>query len=129
MNTNLPFQIGITIVEVDGLNGQSPTSENYTFKNLQLSNFLAYILFPKLDYTKHINIRMESIYGDDILDLINKNIIAIPVILDDKNVGLSYHINYNMIDFDIVIGSTFRVKRDSLVVHGKLKPPLTDTDE
>ena len=43
-------------------------------------------------------------------------------------VEVGYEINYNLKDIDVVIGSSFRVQRDTLVAHGKLKQPYTDTE-
>ncbi len=72
---------------------------------------------------------MEGLPGDNIIDNNEREIIEIGVAIVNKYVGLSYQMSYNMKDFNIVIGNEFRVKRDSLVIKGKLKPPLTDTDE
>lgn len=46
-----------------------------------------------------------------------------------NQVSIHYYYNYLLNNFEIIVGNGFRVMRDSLVVHGKLKPPLTDTDE
>ncbi|MCZ7615549.1 MAG: hypothetical protein M5T52_18885 [Ignavibacteriaceae bacterium] len=42
---------------------------------------------------------------------------------------IGYDVSYNLKDINIVVGSDFRVVRDTLVAHGLLNPPYTDTEE
>ncbi|MDP3830275.1 MAG: hypothetical protein Q8Q47_03330, partial [Ignavibacteriaceae bacterium] len=51
---------------------------------------------------------------------------SIPNSSDQSAVG--YEINYDLKNINIVIGSTFRVQRDTLVAHGNLNQPYTDTE-
>jgi hypothetical protein len=46
-----------------------------------------------------------------------------------KEAIIGYEIDSLFKDIDIIIGSGFRVKRDSLVKKGKLNLPNTDTEE
>lgn len=47
----------------------------------------------------------------------------------DQISEIGYEINYNLKDIEVVISSTFRVQRDTLVAHGILKKPYTDTED
>jgi hypothetical protein len=42
---------------------------------------------------------------------------------------MDYRLKSNLKDFNIYVGSSFRVVRDSLVAKGFLKEPYTDTRE
>ncbi len=46
-----------------------------------------------------------------------------------NEIQLGYEIDYNLKDIDVNFSSSFRVQRDTLVSHGLLKPPYTDTRE
>ena len=43
--------------------------------------------------------------------------------------GVGYYLDRHLSNPEVIIGDAFQVRRDSLVVHGKLKPPLTNTKE
>lgn len=122
-------RIGILVIEPEKLEGQCPTSLQYKYKYMDLANFKDYILLPKTDYTQFINKRTEGIiYGQPSFDF-GKGEIHIVVEVEFNKAHFSYIFNTNTKNFEMVIGNDFRVMRDSLVVHGKLKPPLTDTEE
>ncbi|MFZ1290470.1 MAG: hypothetical protein WAR79_10275 [Melioribacteraceae bacterium] len=94
-----------------------------------MADLKQYILFPKTDYTYYINRRIEGIPLGSSLLFSNENKILINVEFDVNKASIHYYFNYLSQNFEIVIGNEFRVMRDSLVVKGKLKPPLTDTEE
>jgi hypothetical protein len=120
-------QVGVLRIRVDKLYGQCPTTLNYRYKNLPIADLEEYILFPKTDYTRYVNQRMEAIPSGSIHFENNK--IYIGVVPEINKAAFAYVFDYKKNSFEIIIGNDFRVARDSLVVHGKLKPPLTDTDE
>ncbi|MBK7107013.1 MAG: hypothetical protein IPH62_17205 [Ignavibacteriae bacterium] len=122
-------QVGLLVIETEKLNGQCPTTSNYEYKFLPIADLEEYILFPKTDYTHYINRRIEGIPLGSSLLFSNENKFLINVEFGVNQVSIHYYYNYLLNNFEIIVGNGFRVMRDSLVVHGKLKPPLTDTDE
>lgn len=122
-------QIGILQIKIDKLNGQCPTTEKYKYRNLPIAELEQYILFPKTDFTHYLNRRIEAIPQGRMNFLENKKQIYISVELDQNNSQLAYLYDYKKNEFEIIIGNDFRAKRDSLVIKGELKQPLTDTEE
>ncbi|MBK8946847.1 MAG: hypothetical protein IPM32_16480 [Ignavibacteriae bacterium] len=122
-------QAGIMQIEIEKLSGQCPTTSNYQYKYLPIADLEEYILFPKTDYTHYINQRIEGILCGGTLHRSEENKILVNVEMDMNKASIHYYYNYLLNNFEIVIGNEFRVMRDSLVVQGKLKPPLTDTEE
>lgn len=121
-------QVGICSIELEKLAGQCPTTPKYKYTNLALADLEAYILFPKTDYARFINMRIETIDIGGLVDLsYNKTFNTLVYV--DYDASFFYQMNYNLRDFEILIGNGYRSMRDSLVVQGKLKPPLTDTEE
>lgn len=122
-------------MKLNNLNGYRPTTDEYQILNHLPAKFLGYIRFPKNDYEIMTNRRFsiitrgglyETKEGKDITfstdfykNTVNTNAIA----------GIIYKINENLKDIDVFIHNDFRIVRDSLVTHGVLKPPYTDTKE
>jgi len=50
-------------------------------------------------------------------------------ILNEYSSCIWYQVDYNLKNINVVIDNRFRVMRDSLVAHGKLSLPYTDTKE
>ena len=122
-------QIGILQIEIDKLSGQCPTTKRYGYKELPMAKLDSYILFPKTDYTHYINQRLEGSEIGSLVEAGEKGEIIIPITIEPNKSSLMYIYDYHKRDFEVIIGNGFRVLRDSLVVDGKLNPPLTDTDE
>lgn len=117
--------------ELDTLIKVRPTTEQYLIRNYPVSKMKSYIRFPKTDFDNYFEVRTPGYVLNSFADdENNKKFIfstAFPKTVDDAKVG--YEVNYNLKDIDVVILSTFRVRRDTLVTHGKLEPPYTDTEE
>lgn len=121
----------IAVINLKNLNGQSPSSRKYMFYNKQIASFLFYFLLPNTDMSKYLIQRNMSIFPGYLLD--NPHTKRIHFVLfnsHNKSHGnLSYSIDYNFQDFSISIANNFRVMRDTLVDHGRLNTPFTDTQE
>jgi hypothetical protein len=117
--------------ELDTLIKVRPTTEQYLIRNYPVSKMKSYIRFPKTDFDNYFRKRtpgysMNSFSKDD-NHLKFRFGSSIPNSSDQPAVG--YEINYDLKNINVVIGSTFRVQRDTLVAHHKLEPPYTDTEE
>ncbi len=113
----------------DTLTSVRPTTDDYLIKGFPAASMKAYIRFPKNDFDNYMKVRTPG-YLIDGLAVENNKIIfgsAIPPQHLEAETGYAIDFNYN--DIDINFSSSFRVQRDTLVAHGLLKPPYTDTKE
>lgn len=120
-------------IDIENLNGRSPSVGKYRFPNYEIAEFDQYIQLPVSDYVRKLtdDIRYNSAelinFSDD-LNEFSFNIIEelwyrtkVSYIMNFSN---TFHLK------DIVIADNFRVKRDSAIVG--LDPnlfPLTDSKE
>lgn len=117
--------------ELDTLIKVRPTTEQYLIRNYPVSKMKSYIRFPKTDFDNYFRIRttrysMNSFFKDDI-NFKFKFSTSIPNSSNQSAVG--YEVNYDLKNINVVIGSDFRIQRDTLVAHSKLNQPYTDTEE
>jgi len=119
------------ILPLDDIHGQSPSTEKYMFNNWRIANFKFYSLLPNTDYNQNLNERYMTSLPGSLNDFKQRSLFSIVLYnkLYSPFGGLEISIDYNLSDIDVIVGSDFRVLRDSLVVNGKLKYPLTDTPE
>jgi hypothetical protein len=117
--------------QIDSLTKVRPSTTDYTIKNFPIGEFLTYIRIPKTDFTKSKNMRMSGIERGTLLDETIEKLYRFIILVNDQREDGSIWVklDYNLKDFDIVIGDQFRVNRDSLVVKGMLNKPYTDTEE
>lgn len=118
--------------EIDTLTKVRLTTYDYLIRNYKTADMIAYIRFPKVDYDIFYQNRTPALNNPAVLNSRNYNRIYDFCTGDPNNeryavIGYEVHDDFKTID--IVIDSNFRVRRDSLVAHGKLKPPYTDTKD
>jgi hypothetical protein len=124
-------------IELSKLDGFRPTTNEYRIKNKKQIEPIFYIRIPKNDYEIMMNFRTPSILSNSFRfvesskKLISTFFVSKYAQLSPENMIDSYtiEVNSNFIVNDVVIGNNFRVFRDTLVAHGKLNPPYTDTRE
>jgi len=121
---------GLFGVKIKEWNSQLPANEEYSFYNKPVEELFFYTLVPNSDYLKYQKFRNNGIGFGSVGDLKKEHSYVFfthegPLGED----GITYKLNYNRKDFEIVVGNNFRVRRDSLVAKGILSPPLTDTKE
>jgi len=117
--------------ELDTLMKVRLTTEQYLIRNYTVSEMKSYIRFPKTDFDNYSKIRTPGyVISSFTLDDNNSKFrfsTTIPHTSDEVAVG--YEINYDLKNINVVINSGFRIQRDTLVAHGKLNQPYTDTEE
>lgn len=123
-------------IELDRITGYRPSTDEYNVLGLPLANLIGYIRFPKNDYELLAPRRValldkESLNQtkteDEIVFTINT--LEFPFKATEHIAGVFYKVNNNLKDIDVFIHDPFRIARDSLVSHGVLKPPYTETKE
>lgn len=117
-------------VGIDSLINMRPTTEDYFLQNMKTAEMKVYIRFPKIDYDYYKQIRTPTLIAANFSDNQSQREYRFSV-GENAQVqipNLSYKINYNLKDIDVIITSGFRVRRDSLVSQGKLNLPYTDTE-
>ncbi len=120
-------------IELEKLNGRSPSVGKYRFPDYEIADFDHYIKLPVSDYVH--NLRSELRYNN--AELLN-------VVKDEKSIVFSIvedYINNGKVSYDLEFRSTFelknliisdffRVQRDSAIVGLDTgKYPLTDSKE
>jgi len=124
-------KISLYHLDIDELKGQVPTTDEYRLHNIRDAKILNYFLFPNSDYNQYLGYRTTSTRMRGLFfDYESK---MVRFVSSEAGLQKQGHIIYNWYyeknDFDVAIGSDLRVFRDSLVAHGKLPLPYTDTKE
>jgi hypothetical protein len=87
------------------------------------------ILFPNTDYNKYLDQRMAFIYPGDLdFRMMDRTVIQ-RIFQNEREASVYFSFNSTLKYVDIWMDSKFRVLRDSLVAHGKLNLPYSDTKE
>lgn len=118
--------------EIDTLTKSRPTTNEYLIRNFPISEMKAYMRFPKSDFDNYEegNRTPQYLISSFINNYKNKKFqFATRFSSRNQDVQIGYDVSYNLKDINIVVGSDFRVVRDTLVAHGLLNPPYTDTEE
>lgn len=116
--------------EIDTLTKVRFTTDSYLIRNYPVAELITYLRFPKLDYDNYYEHRSPALVGNTLKYDDQTKHFAFGAD-NDNEMGrgvVEYWVDDNFIVDDVVITSNFRVRRDTLVAHGKLKPPYTDTE-
>lgn len=113
------------------LKGQLPASEDYKFFNIESAKLLECFLIPNSDFALKSGLRTNGILIRSAFHSNENKFIRFHVLEAGayKAVISLYDWQYDTNEFEISIGNDFRVMRDSLVAHGILPLPYTDTKE
>lgn len=124
---------GIFGIDYDKINSQvaTPYKRNlYKLVGTDLAELNYYIFVPQTDYSKYYKQRNNlpdiPFKNDKKMDAITFSMLEA---YNEEYGSIGYEYKTNLRNINIVIGSTFRVRRDSLVAQGILNPPYTDTPE
>ncbi len=124
-------KISLTHLLFSELKGQLPATDEYKLLNITDANILNCFLFPNSDLNQYLGLRNTSLRARSLnIDEEFKQIKFGTFETGLYNVEvINYIWHFKNHKFDVIIESNMRVKRDSLVAHGKLKLPYTDTKE
>lgn len=116
-------------VDLDKIVGQTPAPERYTFNNIPKAELNRYVLLPHTDYGRIFQ-RSNLVPRNGIYyTASSKEIIAQTQEGIDKPIlfyyGFDTELNFLWVD----CADNAQQLRDSLVIHGILSPPLTNTEE
>ena len=116
--------------KIDTLTKVRPTTDEYLIENFPLAKMIEYIRIPKTDFDVYSKMRTPSYSIGSLLFDVKKQKVEMGTLIpnDNKYFELGYEFSKNFKTVEIIAGSTFRVRRDTLVAHGILKPPYTDTE-
>ena len=121
-------------INLNELNGQTPTIDKYYYVNKKTAHFNEYVLLPKSDYNDYYKRRFNFLLRGDLVfqSDINKFIFTIY----EGNPTYPNTLGGYRIDFDrnlencgIIIGDDIHVKRDLLVAKELLNQPYTNSKE
>jgi len=118
-------------VKTDTLNQVRPSTNEYTLNDYPTANFITYIRIPKNDIDKIYQNRFVIVGQGSLQYINNKNEYQFFINsgTSERQSGVWYALNKNLVDFNLVIDNQFRVLRDSLVARHKLNLPYTDTED
>lgn len=122
---------GIFGIDYENLSGTAPNvKEKYKLLGLKNAKLNFYLLVPNTDYNKFYNNRNNTpalaIYNEKRFDAITFSTYESA---SEEQISVGYEYKNRTSDINVVIISYFKARRDSLVAHGKLNPPYTDTPE
>lgn len=118
--------------DIDTLTQVRLTTNEYLIKNYPLADLITYLRIPKTDFDIYYENRTPFLAGSSLRYNVQTNHYGLGSSadeIDSRHANIEYILDDNFIVDDAVIMSNFRVRRDTLVAHGKLKPPFTDTEE
>jgi hypothetical protein len=114
----------------DTLTWVRPSTEGYRITSYPLMDVNNYLRFPKTDHDIYMNMRNPGYHESSFsVDRIKKKYWFWTYNNPFKTGQVGYEVHYDFKKVDIIIGSAFRVVRDSLVANNYLKEPYTDTEE
>ncbi len=121
-------------INLNELNGQTPTTDKYYYANKKTAHFNKYVLLPKSDYNDYYKCRFNFLLRGTLIFHSDINKFIFTIYEGDPsytNTIGSYRIDFdsNLENCGIIIGDDIHVKRDSLVVKRLLNPPYTNTKE
>ncbi|MCL5030255.1 MAG: hypothetical protein M1480_14685 [Bacteroidetes bacterium] len=113
------------------LKGQLLVTNDYKFLNIREAKVLNCFLFPNSDYNSFSKQRMNGTVYRSLTVSKEAKTIRFSINEDSYEIlgKVFYNWHYDTNEFEISIGNDFRVMRDSLVAHGELPLPYTDTKE
>jgi hypothetical protein len=117
--------------KIDTYNKVRLTTPEYLIRNYPVANLITYLRVKKTDYDILNGGRMPPIGGNSLRYENNEKhyYFGMPFTEYTKFSKIEYSATENFIIDDITIASNFRILRDTLVAHGTLEPPYTDTKE
>ena len=123
--------IVIFVFDIDTLTSVRPSTKEYSIKGFPAAKLKTYIRLAKTDYDNYLGIRMSSIELGSFYDDMSESKYVFKTTSSDpkKPAHLWIKIDYNLKDFDVIVDNQYRVISDTLVAHGKLNLPYTDTKE
>lgn len=128
-------QIVLFGISLKNLKGNRKTTSEYSLRFEEEAELLFYIRLPKTDLDE---LKIEERFASKKMggfwyDYTKQKIVHRSVFSMETPkltaTAIEYQLHNNLKDFDLIIFDEFRTVRDSLVAHGKLNLPFTDTPE
>ncbi|MCW8850207.1 MAG: hypothetical protein OQJ81_09550 [Melioribacteraceae bacterium] len=114
------------LVDYDKLKGQTPTIDEYSFKNLPVGNFRKLLLFNKTDVCRYLDLRFNNV-DNTVYDINSREFLVNTVEGQLKNkIGLVYRFNQEFDSVTPQIGDDLQFERDILVKKGLINGPFTN---
>jgi hypothetical protein len=116
---------------IDTLTQVRLTTNEYLIKNFPVADLIIYLRIPKTDFDNYYKNRTPALFGNSLRYDSRTNNYGLGSSSDDidsRHANIEYILDDNFIVDDAVVMSNFRIRRDTLVTHGELNPPFTDTE-
>lgn len=122
-------RVGIGAVQLNKIHGMAPCTDEYKLTGMDPAELEHYLLFPRTDYNKTLKYARNNGILTSLVNEGNKRFAFVTIEDSLGSAGISYNVMNNFRDIEVCISNPMRVARDTLVAHGILKMPWTDTKE
>lgn len=131
MFNNSYNKTGIAVLELNQLEGMLPGTREYWLFNKKEAESLLYLLVANTDFNKHLKLSRNVPMAGYLVISESENAIIWNTGEGEDSVtgGVCYKLSFDLKNINIIVASNFASRRDSLVIKGILKYPLTDTKE
>jgi len=107
-----------------------PSTKTYQILDYPIATHLFCVRVPKTDFDNYYEHRTPGLGSDLLYNNYEPSVnFMVGSVSDKTTAGYGISFDKNFLVKRINIANDFRVRRDTLVAHGKLKPPYTDTEE
>ncbi len=121
-------KIAFGVLNPEELSGQCPNNNSYGFDNIPVAKLNSYIILPKTDYNKYLNLISPSLEVGCIENHPDERYLQIRSIEgENKSSAISFMIFYEWHRINILTEDKFIAQRDTLIKHKILTPPFTGT--
>ncbi|MCL5031125.1 MAG: hypothetical protein M1480_19135 [Bacteroidetes bacterium] len=124
-------KIAIGMLALNNIDGKAPSDRHHDYYGNKIASLKYYILLPNEDYQKII-LPIETLFSSigDFLYSARDNSFDCNVYINYKKIGgVVYCVSKDFNRITIIINDDYVRLRDPYVKSGKLKPPLSDTQE
>jgi hypothetical protein len=124
-------RIGFFVIDLDSLEGQSPTDDRHKFLNKPMAKFSEYIITPNSDYSLYLKLGHSSLMNNSIQDSPARKRIVFSSLEGkaESMASIAYEFTYDFKKVDVIISSSFEFQRDPLVQASILNKPFSNTIE
>jgi hypothetical protein len=122
---------GLVSINLEKMDGQLPTSDNYKFSNIGQVQFNRMVLLPVTDYLKYLGARFNFTLPGNLVyqDNVGFRIVTIESTEVTDRTSINYSFDKNLNCIDVECSDDIQIARDSLVARNILKKPFTNTIE
>ncbi len=114
------------LINLSDLNGQTPSTNNYLFKDIPMAKMTKFLLFEKTDICEYFKNRFNGTSSTFYQKEKFTYNVGVNEYHPDIDIAVYYAFNNSFDSAWTLIGDAFQFNRDSLIIKGELNPPFTN---